>query len=682
MVKTLTSKFKVETAWPELVNKRIQQIDTHLKEIQFLNQGGSLLAKGSLKRQVKYIDSDGKFRKTEDKLQFEVIIGAAVPEPLPFFTPELRSDYFIFQPRQLGEDQASLEQGFTLIISQYEVVNQETCPFTILTDLVTGKGKGETLYTLPVNLKKDTQPKKFIGTIEFDRCKPPIITGRIIGAIIYRNSHHILKEQEINGSFSFLIDPALKGIDGELIVNGAIIAIDWLFLSRGESWLMDIKLDYNWESVVREELTVWGRVASVGHSELKIKVDLLVKEEPLQFPKSFRVEEDEAGPFEVEPEIKLLNWKRIGCTLLISAVLHFHLYIPDNSGMEKYRTLTFETEELVEGFFERVDEQLNLILDLDSNLGLEKIIYAGPFFLIEAILRLKVKLYQPQVIALIPQNAATEIIGLVPVAEGNFPLLSETQLNLAYPLGKIIKIQQRLSQINSTIKKGLLNLNGASDATVAYLDRQNRYHEESFSLIFQKSYFWEGVKGDGVYKIDLDSKLEHDSFKLENNRLLYKYLWNFTASAYIKRIVKVAISSVKNSTTTSGVFQTKPQNISQEISIQGEIPLQFGNPREIAASRALIAEFSWRNALNAVLVEGRINSEIEYWDEDGFLRRERVEFPFWAFLNRPKFTGVEPILTPRLRRLEYFPLKTWPWRKGSVRYEVEIEINSNSNEGG
>lgn len=675
MVKTLTGKFKVETVWPELVNKRVQQIDSHLKEIQFLNRGGSLLAKGSLKRQVKYVDSDGKFRKTEDKLQFEVIIGAALPEPLPFFNPELRSDYFIFQPRRLGENQALLEQGFTLTINQFEEVNQEAQPFTILTDLVTGKGKGETVYSIPVNLKRGSHPKKFNGVIEFERCKSPLVTGTINGVITYRNSHHILKEQEIKDSFSFLIDPALNDLKGELIVNGAIVAIDWVPPLRGEDWVMEIKLDYNWELVIHKELTVWGEAASTGHSESKIKADLLVKEESFQFPKSFRVEGEETGPFEVEPEIKLLNWRRVGSGLLINAVLHLDLFIPDRSGMEKYRTLCFETEELVENFFDKFDDRLDLVLNFDSNLNLVKIIYAGPFFLIETILKLTVKIYQPQVISLISQNAATEIIGLVPVAEANFALLSEAKLNLTHPPWKIIKIVHRLSQINPSLKKGWLNLNGVSKATVAYLDRDNHYNEEPFSLVFQKSYLWEGVKGDEQYQIDLNSKLEHDSFKVENSRLLYKYLWNFTASAFIKRIVKVAVSPVKNSTTTSDTFQKKPQIKTQEFSIQGEVPLQFGNPREIAASQALITEFNWRNALNAVFVEGRINGEIEYWDEDGFLRREKVEFPFWTFLTRPKLTEIDSVPIPRLRRFGYFPLKTWPWRKGSVRYEVEIEIN-------
>lgn len=666
----------METVWPELVNKRVQQIDSHLKEIQILNQGDSLLAKGSLKRQVKYVDSDGKFRKTEDKLQFEVIIGAALPEPLPFFTPVLKSDYFIFQPRRLGENQALLEQGFTLIINQYEVANQAARPFLILTDQVVDRGKGETVYSLPVNLKRDSRPKKFNGVIEFDRCKPPLVSGTITGVLIYRNAHHILKEQGVKDSFSFLIDPAPKGLGEELIVNGIIVATDWVSPIRGQGWLMEIKLNYNWELVIRKELTVWGEAEGAGHSESMIKADLLVKKEFLQFPKSFRVEGEEAGPFEVESEIKLLNWRRVDSGLIISAVLDFHLFIPDLSGIEKYRTLSFETEELVENFFENFDDRLSFTLDFESNLGLKNITYAGTFFLIEAIIKLTVKLYRPQVISLIQENAATEISCLAPAAEDNFSLLSEAKFNLSHSPLKIIKIYNRLSQVNPLLKKGWLNLNGVSEVTVVYLDRQNHYREESFNLIFKKSYGWGGVKDDQDYQIDLDSRLEHDSYKIEGSQLLYKYLWNFSAAAFIKRIVKVAISSVKkNSAITSDAFQGRPQIATQEFSIQGEVPLEFGNPREIAASRGLITEFNWRKALNAVLIEGRINSEIEYWDEDGFLRREKVEFPFWTFLAQPKKpTEEEPILIPRLRRFGYFPLKTWPWRKGSVRYEVEIEI--------
>lgn len=680
MVKTLTGKFKVETVWPELINKRIQQIDSSLKEIHFFNQGDSLMAKGSLKRLIRYLDSNGKFRKTEDKLQFELIIGAALPEPLPFLTPKLKSDYFIFQPRRLGENQAMLEQGFTLIINQYEVIKEESRPFSILTDLVTGRGKGETVLSLPVNLKRGSSPKKFNGVIKFDRSKPPVAAGIVTGAIIYRNSHNILKEQEVNSSFSFLINRDPKDAEGELTVNGSITAVDWVSPSNGQGWIIEIKLEYSWELIVRKEISVLGETGSAKQSGTTIKADLFVKEERLQFPKNFKVEgSDETGPFEVESSVKLLNWKRVNSGLLIGAALHFELFLPDASGIEKYRSLCFETEEWVADFFENIDELPDLTLDFDPDLSLERITYAGPDLLIEAILKLTVKMYQPRVISLIQENAATEIICLVPAVENNFVVLSETGLNLSNPLWKIIKVGNRLIQIDSSLKKGWLNLDGVSEITVTYLDRQSQYREESFRHIFQKSYYWEAVKDDQDYKIDLNAKLEYDSSEIEGNRLLYKYLWNFCAAAFIKRRVLAAVSSVNNSP-ASVVYQPNLENGFQEFLLQGEVPLQFGNPRAIAAGRGIITEFNWQSALNAILVEGRIDGEIEYWDEDGFLRLEKVTVTFWRYLAQPKLVGDDTLLVPRLRRLGYFPLKPWPWRKGTVRYEAEIEINNQRDE--
>ncbi len=676
MVKTLTSKFKVETLWPELVNKRIHQIDSHLKEIQFLNQGGSLVAKGSFKRQIKYLDSDGKFRKTEDKLQFEVIMGAEFPEPLPFFTPELKTDYFIFQPRRLGENQALLEQGFTLSIHEFDTAGQESRPFTILTDVVTAKGKGEIVCSLPLKLKRGSRPKKFNGIAVFDRAKPPVVTGRISGVVIYRNSHNILKEHEVNSSFSFLINPDQKIAEGDLMISGSITTFDWVSPTYGQDWKMELKLNYGWELVTRKELTVLGGVGDDVDSDSRIKADVFLKQEQFQFPQVFKVEgRIEDWPLEVESEIKRFNWKRVGLALSISALLSFELYLPDPSGIERFQTFEFHIDELVENFFENYRDLLNLTLDCEPNLDVPKIINGHSVFLIETVLNVTVKMYQSRIISLTSANAGTEIISLAPAAENNFPLFSETEFNLSHPPWKIMKVRNELSQISSSIKKGWLNLYGVSEVVVAYLDRFGQYREEIFNLDFNKNYYWEAVNDDQTYQIHLSPRLEYDSFKSEADRLSYKYLWHFSGAAFIKRRILAAVSTVKQSPGFTVGSQLKPDPPFEEFIIKGEVQLEFGNPREIETSRALIAEFNWRNALNAILIEGKINSEIEYWDSEGFLRREKLGFPFWTFLNQPRLAEGEPILVPRLRRFSYIPLNPWPWRKGAVRYEVDIEIS-------
>lgn len=680
MVKTLTSKFKVETVWPELVNKRIQGIDSHLKEIQFLNQGGFLVAKGSLRRQIKYVDSVGKFRKTEDKIQFEVIMGVEYPEPLPLFTPELKTDYYIFQPRRLGETQALLEQGFTLIINEFEATNRESGLFSILTDVVAAKGKGETVCSMPLKLKRGSRPKKFNGVVAFERSKPPVATGRVSGVVIYRNSHNILKEQEIDNSFSFLINPEGKDAEGQLVVNGAVTGVDWVPPTYGQDWKMELKLNYDWELVIRKELSVIGEKEGAAGSGSRVKADILLKEDFLQFPQVFKVEGmNQAGPFEVETEIKRFNWKRVGSGLLIGATLSFQLYLADASGIEKMQTFDFEIDELVANFFENYGEYTKLTLNLEPNLEFIKI-DCDQAFLIEALLKVAVKVYQSEVISVAHAEDGTEIIGATPAAESNFVLLSEMEFNLSHPPWKIIEVRHQLSQINSSLKKGWLTLYGLSEVTVVYLDRLHQYREETFRLNFHKNYYWEAVDDDQTFQIDLDPKLEYDSFKTEGSRLFYKYLWQFTAAAFVKRRILVAVSPVKNNPNLR-VFQPKPETTCEAFSIQGEVRLEFGNPREIAVSRGLITEFNWRNALNAILIEGRIGGEIEYWDVEGFLRKETLEIPFWTFVNRPRLADQESILVPKLRRFSYSPINPWPWNKGAVRYEADIEISHHGNEG-
>lgn len=679
MVKTLTSKFKVETVWPELINKRVQQIDSYLKEIQFFNQGDSLLAKGSLKRQVKYEDSSGRIRKTEDKLQFEVIIGAALPEPLPYFSPELKSDYFIFQPRRLGENHALLEQGFILIVNEYEADIEELEAYTILTDEIVAKGKEKTVYSFPLDLKKDCRPKAFNGNLIFECGKPPVITGTISGVVTYRNSRQIIKELEVDHPFSILLNSVPKRPGGELNATGIISGVDWIPPTGGQGWIAEFKLDYDWIFSFNKELTVLGKTELLP-SAPRIKAKLLTAEKQLQFPKSFKAKSNNDGTIETEPEIELLTWKRIGSGLLISAALNFDLYQLDIAGMEKYQTLHFDIEELVEGFFDDINSH-NLTLELEPKNTIVKTITDGNWIVIDNILNLNIKVYQPKLIYLTQENAVTEISGLIPAAEQSFPLLNEFMVDFGHPPRKIIKVSNRLLQTNPSTNKGWLNLSCVTELEVVYLDRQNQYREEYFRICFQKSFCWEGIKANTEYQIDLSSKLEYDSYRIQGNRFFYKHLWSFCAAAFIKQTVKAAVSPEKNQIIPTEALKLPIPKTTEELSIKGEIPLNFGNPREISSGRGLITEFNWRSALNAVLVEGKIKGEIEYWDENGFLRRETVNFPFWRFLTQSGFVEDDSILVPTLRRFNYFPLKSWPWGRGAVRYEVEIEITNKRKEG-
>lgn len=676
MVKTLTGKFKVETVWPELINKRVRQIESNLKEIQFFNRGDSLLAKGSLKRQVKYLDSSGKLRKTEDKLQFEVIIGSALPEPLPYFVTKLQSDYFIFQPRRLGENHAILEQGFTLIINEFEGDSVGADSFGILAEAIVDKGEGEAVYCLPINLQQDSHPKKFNGKLVFEPSKPPLATGIITGVLIYRNSRQILKELEVNHSFSILLESAPKEPEGELTMTGAIEAVNWVPPSGGQGWIAELKLNYHWNLVVNKEITVLGRVEQSNKTEPMIKADLLIKEECLRFSKSFKVEkgEEAIGQVEVEPLIKKLDWQRIGSGLLISATLNFDLYSPDITGIEKYRTIPLEIQELTEGFFNK-DHCLDLALKLEPKLVIDKIIDREKYLLINTTLNLTAKAYQSRLLYLVQENAAMEINGLTPVTEKEFSLLSETIINLKRPPLKILQIRNRLLQIHPSAKKRWLNLSGVSEVTVVYLDRQNQYREELYNFDFEKSFCWEGNVEDEGVRIDLHDRLEYDTYRIEGNRLYYKYLRNFTAALFKKQTVKAAVSSGQKKVSSPENFTHLQQKTIQELSIHGEAPLQFGNPREIAGGRGIVAEFNWYNALNAVLIEGKIKGEIEYWDEDGFFRCEAVELPFWHFLSPSERMEEDAVLIPVIRRLSYYPLRPWPWRKGAVLYEADLEIN-------
>ena len=52
MQKTLTSNLKMTTIWPELVNHRIQGIDSQLEEVRIETRGALLLVWGITHRKV------------------------------------------------------------------------------------------------------------------------------------------------------------------------------------------------------------------------------------------------------------------------------------------------------------------------------------------------------------------------------------------------------------------------------------------------------------------------------------------------------------------------------------------------------------------------------------------------------------------------------------------------------
>ena len=103
--------------------------------------------------------------------------------------------------------------------------------------------------------------------------------------------------------------------------------------------------------------------------------------------------------------------------------------------------------------------------------------------------------------------------------------------------------------------------------------------------------------------------------------------------------------------------------------------MELGNPLHIYQDRTKVSKFNFRQAQNAILVEGYISGDLEYWDENGYLKQEVINYPFWKFVNPSSlwFNSL-PDLEPRLERHTLTTIKSPTWqRKG--RLKIKLDFN-------
>ena len=300
-----TINFRIETIWPELVNKRLLQVDVLLKEIQFLNDADTLLAKGWCLRQIHYLEFDGRSRRTEDRFQFELLIGPRLADPLPFLKARLQPEYYLFQPRQLGENQSFLEQGFLLTVEE-DVPQPNGHPSPpVLLNFITASETGSLLINSPVDLESNFRPSRFVGQVEFAAEQiPPLVKASLSGFITYSDAEQRIHEREWQGKIDFLLNiPELK-TDQELRINGQASDFEWVFSPVGLGWCLQAKLDYQWFLLEGKEV----RVLSVAREDplaKEVHSNLILNQYNYLISRCFEIAYD--GPEPYESNLQLIS---------------------------------------------------------------------------------------------------------------------------------------------------------------------------------------------------------------------------------------------------------------------------------------------------------------------------------------------------------------------------------------
>ena len=687
---TRTCRFKVETSWQELVNRRIHAIEINLKEISFLNQGGFLIARGAFKREIIYVEFDGRFRKVDDKVQFEVVVGKALPEPLPLFKAELKQDYYIYQPRQIGDNQAMLEQAFLLIVEEVELEASPEKLKTLILDGVVERKVSTQMIRVPVNVDPAMLDfRDFTGELIFELPTGPVINCRVMGNLQFTAANGSILDMPIEQPVSWLIDTMGQAWnpDTHYRLTGKITDRTWVKIQENLGELQ-LKIDYAClllqsfplACVLAPNVDV-PKLPSKVHS-IKAKVLLLEKEYPLA--KSYVFPWDGGNLTEIRIEAIGRNDRLTKKGILLEARFKIEAYYLTDDGVEAFRQWETSFFELIEEwpFTEKQDN-----LYLEAFLNIEPVAFSqnGQEVHINFTAVYHLKIFQWSTVAVLEDSKnGKAILAKSQVEQKKFAVMRETMITLKRKPVRIQEIQTKFGHLSCQPKSGWMKIEGELLISVTYLYLSGKTYEEQFTIDLHESFVWDGLK-ESHTEIELQPFIEFTAYDQNGTKIIYRYLVRYEAGVFCEREFKIKVVPDFAPTVDSGLISDNLCKLmdleinTEDLSmvIEKEIPLKLGFPKEIARNQSYIAHFEYRDAQNAILTEGILETDLEYWDEDGFLRQERLEISFWKFIqyhSNAQKVSSEGTLVPEITRITILPVNAWPWQKGTVRISAEITL--------
>lgn len=688
---TRTCRFKVETSWQELVNRRIHAIEINLKEITFLNQGDFLIARGAFKREIIYVEFDGRFRKVDDKVQFEVVVGKAVPEPLPLFRAELKQDYYIYQPRQIGDSQAVLEQAFLLVVQEVELETYPEILKTLFLDWVIERRVSTQMIRIPVAMESIvTDFREFTGKLIFDPLTGNVISCRVLGSLQFTASNGSIVNISIDQSISWLADPMGQAWKSgtHCRLSGNITDSTWI-KTQEHGGELELKIDYT--CLLLQSLPLVCVLApSGGEHKLPSKVHS-IKAMVLLFEKEHRLGKTFVFPWnsgiltEIRVEVIGRNDRLTKKGILLEAQLKIEAYYLTGEGVEAFHQWETGLFELVEdwSFPEQQDE-----LRLDAALQIEPVVFSQS----EAEVHLnftaayQLKIFQRNTVAVLEdsKNGKT-VLAKSLVEQRKFAVMREAAVVLKRKSVRVQGVQARFGKLSCLPKPGWMKVEGELLISVSYLHLSGKAYEEQFKIDLKESFVWDGLVENHT-EIELQPFIEFTAYEQNGTKVNYRYLIRYEAGLFREcefkiRVLPDFVPTVDSSLIPENTHELwdleKANSNDLTVVFEQEVPLKLGFPKEIARHKSFIAHFEYRDAQNAILTEGVLETDLEYWDEDGFLRQERLDIPFWKFIQyNSNFQKIstEGSLFPEIIRVSIVPVNAWPWQKGTVRVTVELAL--------
>lgn len=672
------NRFKVETVWPQLIHRRIQKIEIALQEILIVNRSGLLLANGAFDRVITYLEKDGRLRNVGDQVQFQVTVGQALPEPLPFFYTELISDYYIFQTRS---DDAILEQDFILTVRDREPANQAIVTERLLFDCIIGCHQGSDLLKVMVTFPEmPVCPRNFRGAIEFNETfSAALLSGRIRGVTEYMTSTHQVATLEMDHSFSVLPEDFGEPPDLRRRITGRLVDYWWTQVAAG-IWELEVKYDYSLMSLQAQALNCLKPLADDGLGiRHRVKATVLMGVQDFRFSKTWQFPFVRGEPNEIKVDVITKEERLTQKGVFLEALFKVELYYAQIDGTEGYRQWEVFYSELIEGITYEAnlkDLRVDGILHVDR-IGFELV---NQELAVTMVADYRVQIFLTQVMDLLEdESGGVPVMAKVLTDTRRFSILKETKLMLGKEPVGIHWIRADFIHTDVETKPGWLHLSGDLMLTVSYSEHCGRIIEENSRVPFEQSYLWEGLDNDR--DLEIRAKIEFDTYRLEDRELWYQYLMGVDVQRYDQRELRLKVlpSESRGLGSYGPVVAENSLESFEELSwvVEQEIRLKLGIPGKISANRVDVETFACSNALNALFVEGSLGVELEYWDETGFLRQEPFRIDFWKFIAvpvQPRWPWVEDQFWPRIQSATFIPVNAWPWQKGMVRAVVKLKL--------
>jgi hypothetical protein len=681
MFEKRVGRFSTVTQYRELFHKEISEIDLYLVEACLMNHGPNLFATGTIKRRIRYIELDGGFRRIEDRIQFSVSLGESFSGSLADLQTELCQDYFIFQPMPKDSHTAVLEQGFCLNINPSKQVEKTQQYHNLRVNSVIKQGRGSTLIQIPFKpAAPRSEPQSFTGKVNFkDLSNLPIVIAEIEGNIHEKTPENRIHTTYLKETVSLLVDVPAPSQDHKLILSSEILEIDWRPTTEEPNTTLTLRFNYQWHlTAFRELLCLEPDIENDLSTVKQIETLVLKSQNTFHFMKPFQIEVPHLKEL-IEIKLEELHYQNFLTQkgIVLHADLTLGFTFTNLNGVEQYQ----EYQTFMDELFPRVisnGENLKPVIDADLNIQILESAFHNRQ--LSGILNFEYspRIYQNQITTIVKDDSSPEIIiAKIYSGEKTFSFNTIVNFDTRFDPLRVIRATGKVLKLTGLAQEGWASINGVIEVNITYIDQQRKLHEDLFQSIVKNLCMWDQLNPE--MELELDGVLEYEHFQLLDMNIEYQCLVKINMKAFQQKRMGVKIALELPKTVPSTEFKQKQKTEFQayikDLVMDWDMPLRKGRIQEIAKGQVEISRFHYQYSQNAILIDGCLSGELEYWDQKQYLQKISLNLPFWRFIpNDDDLQLKDGQLIPKVRNCSYSPLQTLPWRKRHLKIHLELGL--------